>query len=998
MVDSEKNETASPHSGADATKPQPPEDFNSTVMAIDISKLNLDRTNTQINAPLLSSDEEILEEKLEQKKSFFRQFWDRIVRPRVSRSRATTRPLPKMLERFVTVWVCRPGAGVLNQLLFYVSRLLFVILSVYGNLLLIQALGAAYQAQHPARYFFVGVVTTELLLLLAVLLLRFSAFWVVALPGAALSLIMACGAYFFHTADRLYFLVQEEPASALLSAYYTTTSLLVLVCGVLFAVRGKILKLLVLILGLLFFLPCAYGYFLKIPFETTFFGAGFFAKIPYFYAQPIYLALHVGVPALFFIFLFTSFGGGRDDAKVMARGFSRSLCFLLLAVFVLNVSLLQRNRVPHVFNFLMPRKLNVGGAETMVLNQWLKIETKNFADNEGADEVARYRFTLKPAKEQGMYQLDVVDEFSFPVKYLSAEDIVVTSDGHAIKMFQFQEENGADAKAGHYLVKLALTPKQELITWETKKDYFNTDKIIFTLTDLARVKRFVVKAQEENLLDVVPSADGRVELPLYYFDAGDHEISVSLFDDLAQEIFTKSVPIVVKIKSDFDILSPLDGDVVGDQVSVLVFPKNLDNDAVSSLTYQLGDVVVAQADGAQFRQSLDLVSQGADVVITVKMVTKLGEITKNVKVKHVALAPSLEIVKPTLGTFSLRTSTVEYTLKGSDKSIAGLHVLVNGLVFGDYKIQKDGFELPVARWQMPEIFLSVQATLDDGQRVSDWVQVNRGLGVLDLVFDTKSLGFVNFKKFAVILDASVSTGDNWHGQTKWDALRDVVLAPEIENKIKNFNPMFIVYGAKNPYYFKDCHDVSVVSNAGQYNKSLLKRKLTEIKPTGISSLSQSLKEAYKSEPDKVFIFADSTDSCSEDLVKTLDAAIQQSPLTQVNVFVLGQVLDHDKKELQKISQKTGGRFYQPDNTGALLKSWSDEMSLAYELTYNGKQIDYAELANKKFHLLPGTYTLKIPYGNQIKSHDFTLENGTKMILSVSGQGGKIHIEEKVMRL
>jgi hypothetical protein len=130
----------------------------------------------------------------------------------------------------------------------------------------------------------------------------------------------------------------------------------------------------------------------------------------------------------------------------------------------------------------------------------------------------------------------------------------------------------------------------------------------------------------------------------------------------------------------------------------------------------------------------------------------------------------------------------------------------------------------------------------------------------------------------------------------------------------------------------------------------------------------------------------------------LGTAIQQSPLTQVNVFVLGQILDHDKKELQKITQKTGGRFYQPDNTSTLLKLWSHEMSLAYELTYNGKQIDYAELANKKFHLLPGTYTLKIPYGNQIKSHDFTLDNGTKMVLSVSGQDGKIHIEEKVMRL
>lgn len=998
MADSDKNEKTSPNPNVAVDKPPPQEDFNSTMMAIDVSKLSLDKTNTQINIPSPSSDEEILEEQLEQKKSFFRQFLDRFMRPRQSRSKVAARPLPKVMERFVNVWVCRPGAGIVNQVLFYLSRLLFVALSVYGNLILIDAVWTSYQSHHPAQIFMVVVVGTEILLLMMALILRFSAFWVVALPSATLALMMAYGAHFFHTADRLYFSFQDEPISAILSIYYAVVSLLVLICGVLFAVRGKILKLLVLILGGLFFLSCAYSYFLNIPFEMSFFGVGLFAKISSFYIQPIYLALHVFVPILFFIFLLTSFGGGREDDKIMARGFSRSLCFLLLAVFVLNVSLMQRNRVPHVFNFLMPRKLNVGGVETEVLKQRLKIETKNFSDNEGADEIARYRFTLKPGKENGTYQMDVIDEFSFPVKYLSMEDITVTSDGHSVMTFQFQEENTADVKAGHYLVKLALTPKQDLITWKAEKSYFNTDKIVFTLTDLTRVKRLVVKTQDENLLDIVPSAEMNIELPLYYFDAGDHEVSVSLFDELSQEIFNKSFSISVKIKSDFDIISPLEGDVVGDQISVLVSPKNVGNYTVSSLTYQLGDAVVAESDGVQFMQSIDLSGQGSDVVITVKMKMSTGEITKSVKVKHVASMLSLEIVKPTLGTFSLRTSTVEYKLNGSDKPIAGLQVLVNGLVFSDYKIEKNTFELPVARWQMPEIFLSVQATLDDGQRVSDWVQVNRGLGVLDLVFDTKSLGFVNFKKFAVILDASVSTWDNWQGQTKWEAIRDIVLAPEIENKIKNYNPMFVVYGAKNPYYFKDCNDVSVVSNAGQYNKPLLKRKLTEIKPTGISALKESLKEAYKSEPDKIFVFADSTDSCSQDLVKALTTVIHQSPLTQVSIFVLGQILDHDKKELQKLAEKTGGRFYQPDNTVALLKSWSDEMSLAYELTYNGKQIDYAELANKKFNLLPGMYTLKVPYGNQIKSHNFTLENGTKMILSVSGQDGKIHIEEKVERL
>jgi hypothetical protein len=338
------------------------------------------------------------------------------------------------------------------------------------------------------------------------------------------------------------------------------------------------------------------------------------------------------------------------------------------------------------------------------------------------------------------------------------------------------------------------------MTWETKKKYLNTDKVVFTLADLTRVKRLVVKTQEETLLDVVPPVNGLVEFPLYYFDSGEHQLSVSLFDDLSQEIFAKSFSVVVEIKSGFDILSPLEGDVVGDQVVILVSPRNLETAAELSVIYQLGDTVVAQTNGVQFLQSLDLSDQGSDVVITVKMMRGVNEIGKKVKVKHVPSAPSLEITKPTLGTFSLRTSSVEYKLNGSDKPIVGLRVLVNGLVFSDYQDQKNSFELPVARWQMPEIFLSVQATLEDGQRVSDWVQVNRGLGVLDLVFDTKSLGFVNFKKFAVILDASVSTWDNWQGQTKWEVLRDLVLAPEIENKIKNYNPLCM--GLKNPTTLK----------------------------------------------------------------------------------------------------------------------------------------------------------------------------------------------------
>lgn len=982
--------------------PEAGEDMNSTMMAIDVSKLNLDATKTGLKI----QPGELFPPPGLPKKSFFEKLKDKLLGREEGAEARPRKFLPQALRAWQGSWLCDPNHSILSQAGFYLFRLFILAASAWCQWVFIGELARSYAIAHPARHVFALAFAVQALLMVAVVVIKASPGWILTLPLSVLALIMAYGASFYHTADPLYFTIQGRPVSSVLNAFYFLVLIYGMCASVFTAARHPALRMACGLLYLLAITPILIGFSQGQPLENAFFGPGFLRFVPTTFLQPIFLSFHAVMPALLVLLVGLSLTRSKADipAEKFARGLARSLAVLVFSLIALNFALMQKNRVTHIFNAVFPKTLYVGGIEVKILNQNLKIETRNFAENEGLDRKSRYRFKIEKSKDKGKYVLKLQDPFGFPVKYLTKDDLRLYSDDVEIKKYGFSEEDDPKLESGRYVLTLPLSVKEPPVKWSSEKQALSpSDKFAFKLTDAAKVKRFVVRRDEDVLLEAVSPQSGDIQLPLQYFQTGPHKLTVSLYDDLDQEIFRDEVNLSVKLQNDFEIISPLPGDIVGGEAGVLLFLKGVKRDTVRAVRYSVNGQGTHEAQGMNYFHSLDLSSYpDGELTLGVKAQLPDREISHEVKVVKKSEVPKLVITQPAMGVFAERDARVAYRLENGGGKITDVGVWVNGMPFSDVAIKEGGFDLPVMRWEDSEIYFVVQATLEDGGKVSDWVQVNRGMSVLDLKFDARSLNFLNVNKIGILLDASVSSWDNWQGKSKWYTMTNLIMAPEVESRLKVFNPTVSVFGNGKPYYFDDCDDAKVVSRGPDYNKTAIKRSLENISPQGVSALVHGLNLLYDAKPEKVFVFSDSADACEANLVSALKPVFSKSPQTVVNVFSLGRVGERDRKQLRELAEKTGGRYFQPDSYDTLLKSWLGELSLNYELLSRDKSVYQSSLEDREFRLGPGTYTLKIPYGNQIKAVELKLDHGTKTTLTVMGkeEGGekKISVEQVVTQL
>lgn len=976
------------------------DELNATMMAIDVSKINLDATKTdiRIDLPKSPTDADIIREQLEEKKSplmrLVRQLWKR------GKKRGTqTVKLPKVLEPLVHIWVCDPQKAFGFQLLFYFLRLAIVVLAALLQFQLGQMALGSFETSHPERFLFLALFVAELVLSVIALLKRQSPGWLVTYPLSALVIIMAYGAIFYHTADRNYLSLFNAPISDQLNEFYLLLLLYVGISAALAAFRGTGMRFFVLFLTGLGFLGVGLNLILKVRFEDAFFGPGFLSRVPFWYLQPLWVVLEVLLPLLGLFFLAGSFTRGGSVESGAVRSFARSLAVLLLCVLGLNLAIMQKNRVFHAGNFLFAKRLDVGGIEFRRLGRNLKIVTKNFLINEGQDSKARYRLKISNTKEKTRFFLQVEDVFGFPVKNLTRHDFVVTSDDKTLKDFELTEDHSLDVNKGNYWIKLNLPKKMEPVQWRVdRRNYLPQEQIEFTL-DTKQLARILVRYENEVLLDAKSPFPAKLSLPLIYFRDGLHRLDVLAYDSLEQELFHKNLDVKVAAPSDFTLLMPRPQDTVGNLITLVSRWSGTPAEGVQGAKYYFREQLVLESDATAPVQTLDLsgFTDGAGV-LKVVLKTRQGELSKTVDVVKSSAAPRLQLTEPGMGVFADRELPVAYTLKaGEGTSLAGVKVFVNGVPFHDFLPQNGRFVLPVSRWQVAEIYLVVSATLSSGQVITDWVQVNRGMSELELEFDATTLGFLGEGKVALVMDASVSSWDSWQNRNKWQAMTNLLLAPEIESRLATRSPAFYVFGAQKPYYYHDCSDAYDLLEKRTYNKAILKRILENLKPGGVAAVVSALKQAYKAKPDTIFMFTDSSDLCEPDLVKGLKNELRSSPSTRVHVISLGKVAERDKTQLLRLTQKTGGRYLNPPDETALIALLIEELVLNYELTSKDKSLVKLPLENKSFRWGPGLYTLKIPFGSRVESVPVQLEHGVHTTFQISGKkmgtDQKIHIQQ-----
>jgi len=225
--------------------------------------------------------------------------------------------------------------------------------------------------------------------------------------------------------------------------------------------RNLVTKILLGVLFILALVPVGINLYQEMGLEISLYGPGILSAIPMVYLQPTYLLLHVFVPFFALTFLFLSLGTSKVPTKVVSRGFSRSLAFLFCVLTLTGFAVLQKGRVFHVLNFIIPERLDVGAVEIEAQGQKVVLQTKNYKRYGGDDSKPRMKMSLKQGRKDSQFLLQVVDEFDFPIKNLSKRDLVLHADGNRIKKYRFKEDDEISLKKGSYILTVNLDTKDD---------------------------------------------------------------------------------------------------------------------------------------------------------------------------------------------------------------------------------------------------------------------------------------------------------------------------------------------------------------------------------------------------------------------------------------------------------------------------------------------------------------------------------------------------------
>lgn len=145
-----------------------------------------------------------------------------------------------------------------------------------------------------------------------------------------------------------------------------------------------------------------------------------------------------------------------------------------------------------------------------------------------------------------------------------------------------------------------------------------------------------------------------------------------------------------------------------------------------------------------------------------------------------------------------------------------------------------------------------------------------------------------------LLDASLSMKNEWKGGSKWDVARTALA--DIADSISitpNCEMGLRVFGHLYPEPDKNCHDSKLEVRIDTGNARLIKRKLDEIKPKGITPLVYSIEKAV---PDFggsvakniIIIITDGEDACNRDPCSV--ALLLQKNNILLKPFIIGMAL------------------------------------------------------------------------------------------------------------
>ncbi|SQI20574.1 vWA domain-containing protein [Corynebacterium jeikeium] len=231
-------------------------------------------------------------------------------------------------------------------------------------------------------------------------------------------------------------------------------------------------------------------------------------------------------------------------------------------------------------------------------------------------------------------------------------------------------------------------------------------------------------------------------------------------------------------------------------------------------------------------------------------------------------------------------------------------------------------------------------------------------------------GNTDDSKVAVVLDASDSMAekDTGDGGTRMDAAKKAA-NNTIDTLADSAQTAVIAYGSEESNApdnrDKGCQDITTLASLGNNKPEDLKDKINELEPKGYTPIGNAIKKAAdelgSSGKRNIILVSDGIDTCAPPPVCDVAKDIAGDGIDLAIHTVGFKVDDKAQKELECISDVSGGTYTSADDTEALTEALTDAAQrVAGNYESAGTPVQLADNATDGFYLGEGLYQSTLP--------------------------------------
>ena len=256
--------------------------------------------------------------------------------------------------------------------------------------------------------------------------------------------------------------------------------------------------------------------------------------------------------------------------------------------------------------------------------------------------------------------------------------------------------------------------------------------------------------------------------------------------------------------------------------------------------------------------------------------------------------------------------------------------------------------------------------------------------------DGQGSGNKDDSKVAVVLDASMAEKDTGDGGTRMDAAKKAA-NETIDTLADSAQTAVIAYGSEESNApdnrEKGCQDITTLASLGNNKPEDLEDKINELEPKGYTPIGNAIKKAAEelgsSGKRNIILVSDGIDTCAPPPVCDVAEDIAGDGI-DLAIHTVGFKVDNKaQKELECISDVSGGTYTSADDTEALTEALTDAAQrVAGNYESAGTPVQLADNATDGFYLGEGLYQSTLPSPKE------TNKDGDDKWFSISVPEGK----------